>query len=98
MLEEGSAYDQGQLDGFMAWLKYSGAQDIGIPVGNGRVVVNHTSEYATRSDGDCTDYLRAAERLIKSHKVSCFMTTAFQLSLLLLCRGLQNSLLVVKTQ
>ena len=68
VLEAGSSYDQGQLDGFMAWLKHSGAQGAGIPVGNGRITFNHTTVYATYAPG-CKDYLEAASRLITDHQV-----------------------------
>ena len=69
VLERGKVYDQGMLNGFTAWLEYSGVQESGIPVGNGRVVVNHRTEYATYA-GSCTTYLEAAERLIREHKAS----------------------------
>ena len=63
VLLEGSQAEQRLHDGFLMWLEFSGAGGAGIPVGNGLVKVEHSTEYAEK-DANCESYHAAAQRLI----------------------------------
>jgi len=65
VLLEGSLAEKQLLDGFMAWLQFSGAGgSAGIPVGKGHVQVVHSTKYAV-IDHDCDSYYAAARSLIE---------------------------------
>ena len=63
VLLEGSQAEQRLHDGFVMWLEFSGAGGAGIPVGNGSVKVEHSTEYAEK-EVNCESYHAAARRLI----------------------------------
>eukprot|EP00873_Tetraselmis_striata_P038243 jgi/Tetstr1/458507/TSEL_044913.t1 len=66
-----------RLRGWDTWLRYTGADTVGIPVGNGFVRINHTSVVATSDVGapDCAEYARLAQTLIGDHKIQAAVIT-----------------------
>lgn len=73
-----------RLRGWDTWLRYTGADTVGIPVGNGFVRINHTSVVATSDVGapDCAEYARLAQTLIGDHKARSWPSPSFHAALL----------------